>query len=75
MGSSSLTERNAPWENLTLGKDTFLSSSEIRKGGRQGDCPKHRAGKAGTWAGLVPVLAKRLTSAAGGQRGAAQHSF
>ena len=31
VGSSSLTERSAPWENVTLGRDTFLSPNEKKK--------------------------------------------
>lgn len=61
VGSSALTERSAPWENVALGRDTFLPPNETRKREKRGDGPKDRAREVGVWAALVPVSAKRLT--------------
>ena len=71
VGSSALTERSAPWENVALGRDTFLPPNETRKRERRGEGPKDRAREVGVWAALVPVSAKRLTSTTGRQGRAA----
>lgn len=71
VGSISLTERSAPWENVTLGRDTFLPPNETRKRERRGDEPKDRAREVGVWAALAPVSVKRLTSTTGHQGRAA----
>lgn len=70
-GSPSLTERSAPWEKVTLSRDTFLCPNETRKRERQGDGPKDRAREVGVWAEPVPVSVKRLTSTTGHQGRAA----